>query len=328
MRSAPALIVALCAASTTGGCTALAVAGVAGATVLVAKDRTLGEGVDETTGGTEIRAKLLGADFSAFSRISVEVSQGRVLLAGAVPTMEHKLEAERIAWSSPSVKKVENTLDIGPRADFWRASWDALITTEVRTRFLADDDVKSINFNIETHRGVVYLMGVARQELELRRAVEIARRVGGVERVVSFIEVRSRAPQIEPTDGLQTATGYAPYSDDPMGESAVTSESIPGRAQSPAILAPPQSSPAPARASGRRMEVRYPDEQDSRSIDNDPLAAGTGEGAATMPAQADPAPVSDGARTGISGFGRSWSTPRQGPSGAPLLVAPAQGLRR
>lgn len=193
MRTAPVLLAALAATSLTSGCTALAVAGAA--TVFVAKDRTLGEGLDETTGGAEVRAKLLAADFGVYSRISVEMSRGRLLLAGAVPTLEHKIEAERIAWTVVPVREVANDLEIGPRPDLWRASWDAWITTEIRTRFMAEDAVKAINFNVETHRGVVYLMGVARRESELEAAVDIARRINGVEKVVSYIELRPLAPE-------------------------------------------------------------------------------------------------------------------------------------
>jgi hypothetical protein len=50
--------------------------------------------------------------------------------------------------------------------------------------------VRAINVNIETFHGNVYLMGTARNEHELRRAAEIASVVGGVRRVVSFMQVR------------------------------------------------------------------------------------------------------------------------------------------
>ncbi len=47
-----------------------------------------------------------------------------------------------------------------------------------------------MNYNIETYDGVVYLMGIARTQAELKEAAERASRVGGVQRVVSYVRVR------------------------------------------------------------------------------------------------------------------------------------------
>jgi osmotically-inducible protein OsmY len=308
MRAAPALILAFAASSLTGGCVAAAVAGAAGATLLVAKDRTLGEGVDETTGGAEVRTRLLGADFGTFSRVSVEMSRGRLLLAGFVPTMEHKIEAERIAWTVASVQAVENNLEVGPRPDLWRGGWDAWISAEIRTRLVADDDIKGINFNVETHRGVVYLMGVARKEGELLKAVEIARRIRGVEKVVSYVEVRpadpssralafSGAPLPEhleaPRDGFGPSPAYA--ADLEMSE--------------PSVIAPPPAAPAQKSGVGGRTEVRYPDEVGARYLGAPPSP--DAEVMRRTGSQGKDA-------TGVRGLGRDWSTPQV--VGAPLTT--------
>lgn len=312
MRAAPFILAALSASSLTGGCTALAVAGAAGATMLVAKDRTLGEGIDDTTGATEVRTRLLASDFSAYSRITAEMAQGRLLLAGSVPTMEHKIEAERIAWSVAPVRVVENNLEVGPQRDMWRGSWDAWITTEIRTRFLSEDFIKSLNFNVETHRGTVYLMGVARSEDMLQRAVEIARHVGGVEKVVSYIELRPRSPEQRAAHLAAARTG-APVYGAPVYDGATASPMATAAEDQPEIT---PYVPMPRRQtppSGRRLEVRYPDEAQGREVFAAPDAFDD--------APEQPRPVrrtaSDGRQstgvsgTGISGFGRDWSTPRQ-----------------
>lgn len=312
MRAGPALLLALSASTLTGGCTALAVGAAAGATVLVAKDRTLGEGIDETTGGAEVRAKLLAADFGTFSRISVEMAQGRLLLAGSVPTLEHKIEAERIAWTVAPVRMVENNLDVGPRPDLWRGSWDAWITTEIRTRFLAEDLIKSLNFNVETHRGTVYLMGVARNENMLERAVDIARHVGGVEKVISYIEVRARDPE------QRAAQFSAARATSPSTPAPAYDQRWPGPAAEPeefeqaAPYAPRPASNVQSPPSGRRLEVRYPDEDRTRGVEEAPPMV------EELPPGVQRA--SRGARetTGISGFGRDWSTPRQAGAGGRL----------
>ena len=60
----------------------------------------------------------------------------------------------------------------------------------MRSSLIAARDVKSLNFNIETYDGVVYLMGIARSQSELEEAAERASVVRGVQRVVSYVRVR------------------------------------------------------------------------------------------------------------------------------------------
>ena len=57
-----------------------------------------------------------------------------------------------------------------------------------------DSKVRSVNFDIDTANGSVYLMGSAHTQDELDRATRIARYVPGVKRVVSYVEVESGAP--------------------------------------------------------------------------------------------------------------------------------------
>jgi osmotically-inducible protein OsmY len=190
---APLLLAALAAAASTGGCVTMAVAGAAGVGVFAAQERTIGQGIDDAAASAELKARLLRIDSAAFSRVDVEVAQGKALMSGAVPTAEHRIEAERIAWTVRQVSDVANELEVGPTPGVWRSALDELITAQVRARILADPAVHGIDFNIETNKGTVYLMGLARDQAQLARAAEIASYTRGVKKVVSYVEVR-KAP--------------------------------------------------------------------------------------------------------------------------------------
>ena len=95
--------------------------------------------------------------------------------------------------ASRTVDNVYNEIFVGAPSSFVRSAQDELITAQIRARLTASPRVRAININIETFHGNVYLMGIARSEQELQRAAEIASVVGGVRRVVSFMQVR--APQ-------------------------------------------------------------------------------------------------------------------------------------
>lgn len=205
-------------------------------------DRTLGETLDDSSAATEIKTRLLGAGLNGrFMEVDVAVVDRFVLLSGRVASEADRKEAERIAWTSTSIDEVANELQI----EYWdmgRDINDAWITEQIRTRLIADNDIKGTNFNIQVHSGVVYLLGLARTEDELRRAAEHASVVGGVKRVVSYVKMRERgAPPadisvaVAPTLNQQ---GQPVAVDDTRGAISIA----PSGGQ-PAPIVPPQNQP-------------------------------------------------------------------------------------
>jgi len=158
--------------------------------VYAAQDRTIGEGIDDANASNQVKVRLLAADRVAFAEVDVEVANGNLLLSGAAPTAEHRAAAETIARGTGTIENVFNEIFVGPRSSMVRSAQDELITAQIRARLTASPAVRAINVNIETFHGNVYLMGTARTEHELQRAAEIASVVGGVRRVVSFMQVR------------------------------------------------------------------------------------------------------------------------------------------
>ncbi|MBX9747430.1 MAG: BON domain-containing protein [Hyphomonadaceae bacterium] len=176
------------------------------------QDRTIGEGIDDANASNQIKLRLLAADRVAFAEVDVEVANGNLLLSGATPTAEHRAAAETIARSVGSIENVYNEIFVGPRSGIMRNTQDELITAQIRARLAASPAVRAINVNIETFHGNVYLMGTARSEHELQRAAEIASVVGGVRRVVSFMQVRApptpyyAQTEVPPTPDYRGAT--------------------------------------------------------------------------------------------------------------------------
>ena len=155
-------------------------------------DRTFGESLDDSSAATEIKARLFGAGgFGRFGEVDVAVVDKFVLLSGRVPTDVDRKEAERIAWQVASVDEVANELQI-EKWDIGRDMNDSWITEQVRLRLVADNDIKGTNFNIQVHNSVVYLLGTARTDEELRKAAEHASLVNGVQKVVSYVKMRER----------------------------------------------------------------------------------------------------------------------------------------
>lgn len=147
----------------------------------------MGQALDDSTLSNDIKTKLLSEE--GFGEVDVEVAQGLVLLSGRVNTPEQRVRAEDIAWSSPRTQDVANEINIEPPGGFLANAADELVTARVRASLVASKTVRSINYNIETYNGVVYLMGIARSQEELTEAAERASVVTGVKRVVSYVRI-------------------------------------------------------------------------------------------------------------------------------------------
>lgn len=171
------------------------IATLAAAGCSLVQEKTFGESIDEASTGTQIKAKLFSVGgVSRFGEVDVEVSDRLVLLSGRVPSDADRLEAERIAWSVSAVDEVANELVI-TKLDIARDFNDRWITEQIRARIIGDKDVKGINYNIQVFEGVVYLLGFAQNDDELRRAAEHAASVKGVVKVVSYVKIRGGSAQ-------------------------------------------------------------------------------------------------------------------------------------
>jgi len=165
-------------------CTTITTAG-----VKKGDERNFARSVNDVSAERVIKARMSRAHGFKLRGINVDVREGVVLLAGNVSRQEDRIEAERIAWSAPRVDQVGNEVLIKDKQGIIRNAKDGFLTTSVKTRLTADKYVKSRNINVESHDGVVYLLGVARNQAELERAAEIASTTRGTREVVSYVKV-------------------------------------------------------------------------------------------------------------------------------------------
>ncbi len=161
----------------------------AGVGMAAVQDRTAGEVIDDGHAYGDVKGRLMAADAEGFRDTHVEVYNDNLLLSGAVPDEQHHQAALMIARTYPTIHNVYDELAVGQSTTFGNAVGDQLIGTQICTRLLASPHVRAVNINLEVFHGNVYLMGTARSDEELRHAAEIASTVGGVRRVVSFMQV-------------------------------------------------------------------------------------------------------------------------------------------
>ncbi len=68
---------------------------------------------------------------------------------------------------------------------------DASITSAVNAKFLGDNDIRTLDIDVDTYEGVVTLTGTVTSETAHQHAVELAKQVKGVKRVIDKLTVQS-----------------------------------------------------------------------------------------------------------------------------------------
>lgn len=196
---------------------ALNLAGCAMTTAGVKKgdERNFARSMNDISAERAIKARFRRAHDFDLSKVDIEVAEGVVVLTGFAPTMEDRIEAERIAWSGPTVLQVGNEIADSSTGGLFKSAGDAALGTAVRTRLMADNLVKARNVNIETRNGVVYLLGVARTPQELERMAQIASTTRGAKEVVSYVTLAgadvTSASWGQPASAINNTTGAQPF---------------------------------------------------------------------------------------------------------------------
>jgi osmotically-inducible protein OsmY len=204
-----------------GGCPVAVVGGIAaagGAGYEAAQER----GVNGTFDDMHMQAQISNALNGQYGMVNTTVYGGQVLLTGSSPSPQAKSQAEQVArQAAPGMRALYNEIQLGPNADGMQIAKDDWVTAQVRSHLVFNGDVRSGNYTIETDRGSVYLMGSARSQAELDKATQAARYVPGVQRVVSYVQVRYGEPNGQPPAtaqagpppmGYGTSQSYAPPS--------------------------------------------------------------------------------------------------------------------
>lgn len=182
-RTAAALVCALGLA----GCVAAAVG--AGATVgdTAMQDRGIKGAVSDTDIRAQINHYWLQKDHKMWMALNLQVYEGRVLVSGVLPTADQRSDAIELAWKASGVRDVYDEVQVATGGGFIDYARDTKIQTELDTQLLFAKNVQSVNYSVEVVNGVVYLLGVAQDQPELNRVLNIARNIADVKKVVSHV---------------------------------------------------------------------------------------------------------------------------------------------
>ena len=197
LPQAALLAAALAATTLLGACAPLLVGG---AMVGGAMSYT-----DRRTSGTQVEDEAIA--LKAINRlgtvttghVNVTSYNRSVLLTGEVPTEAERLAVDKTVGQIEHVRATTNELVVGFNSSITARSNDIILSSKVKAGYIDAQDLQSNAIKVVAERGTIYLMGRV-TEREAGRATDLARRVGGVAKVVRLFEVISEAElaQLQP----------------------------------------------------------------------------------------------------------------------------------
>lgn len=182
-----ALLIALAVAGALSACVPAVIGTGAVVARSVAQERSTLDALNDTEIQLSLSNRLLNHSGALYGDVSADVTEGRVLLTGSVPTRNEKIAATDIAWQTPGVRAVADELTIAEDSGTQAYLEDVWISNQVRFALTTEGSIRSINYSVETVDKVVHLTGLARSPSELARAIDTAAAVPGVSRVISHV---------------------------------------------------------------------------------------------------------------------------------------------
>ncbi len=184
---APAILCAMALLLSACSVTGAAIGAGATAGVAASEERGIKGSVRDTGIRIEINDLWLNSDVGLFNSVSLQIYEGRVLLAGHVPTQQMADEAVRLAWKPDNVREVINEIRVGDSPGIEAFARDTVINARLDSALLFTEGISSINYSTRSVAGNVYLLGVAQDQAELDRVFQVTRNIPDVKSVVSHV---------------------------------------------------------------------------------------------------------------------------------------------
>jgi osmotically-inducible protein OsmY len=170
------------------GCVGVSSTGVFGTGVSIALDpRTIGTQIDDSIMQKNLIARLSLKDKNYFLKIKVKTLDGRIFLTGKVKDTEEKLHITKLAWETSGVRSVKNDIKIKEDFNFKQSAKDLLITSQLRTAFILNKNIKSTNYNVDTYKKKIFIYGIALTANEREEVLSEAKQILDVKKVISSI---------------------------------------------------------------------------------------------------------------------------------------------
>ena len=173
---------------TLNGCVGVSSKGIFGTGVSVALDpRSVGTQIDDSIMQKNLSTRMIMVDKKYLFSVKSKILDGRIFLKGKVDDPEEKLKITKIAWETQGVRSVRNDIKVKENFNFKQSAKDILITSQLRTALILNNQIKATNYQIDTYKKKIYVYGIAETSEERDEVIEEAKQILDVEDVIASI---------------------------------------------------------------------------------------------------------------------------------------------
>jgi len=174
----------------TTGCQSIYITGASKALLIDKEERSFNNYVEDTIILAQLKNLYFSNNEIIFFNVSVEVVEGRILLTGTVNQIDQRIEATKLAWGIVGVIEVINEIQINNDESILDYADDLIMKTKINAKLLLEQDVLNINYSVEVVNGIVYLIGIAQNQVELDIVITISKNTYGVQNVISYVRLK------------------------------------------------------------------------------------------------------------------------------------------
>ena len=172
------------------GCQTAFITGASKAILIDKEERSFNNYVEDTIILAQLKNLYFSNNEIIFFNVSAEVVEGRILLTGTVNQIDQRIEATKLAWGIVGVIEVINEIQINNDESILDYADDLIMKTKINARLLLEQDVLNINYSVEVVNGIVYLIGIAQNQVELDIVITISKNTYGVQNVISYVRLK------------------------------------------------------------------------------------------------------------------------------------------
>ena len=170
------------------GCVGVSSKGIFGTGVSVAFDpRSVGTQIDDSIMQKNLSARIILIDKKYLLSVKSKILDGRIFLTGKVDNPEEKLKLTKLAWETKGVRSVRNDIKIKEDFNFKQSAKDLLITSQLRTAFIFNKNIKATNYQIDTYKKKIYIYGISLTSEEKEEVIKEAKEILDVKNVIASI---------------------------------------------------------------------------------------------------------------------------------------------
>ena len=186
----PKLIILFFSFILISGCQSAYMATVSKAVLIDKEERSFNNFVEDTIIVAQLKNAYFSNNEKIFFNVSVEVTEGRVLLTGSVEQIDERIEATKLAWGIEGVNEVINEIQISNDEGILDYADDLIMKTKINAKLLLDKDILNLNYSVEVVNGIVYLIGIAQSQEELNSVINISENTYGVQNVINYVRLK------------------------------------------------------------------------------------------------------------------------------------------